>query len=225
MSGSFSLSDLLAVEEGQFGARPRGLRRVDARVKLAFCAAAVLWNALLPDPRVSAALLLLAWAGLISSRVTLGQAAWFILAPAWAVSLVVLGFGAGFGHTALLALGPVTFYKEGLAQGLQAGLRVLAEMSWAAALVLTTPFTQVLQGLRWWKVPEVLVDTLGYMYRYLFLLHDEFNAMRTAARARGGYSSLSAGWHSSGQIVAHVFLRALERAGRIQQAIRARGGE
>ncbi len=224
MSGSFSIADFLSVEQAIFTTRPRGFGRIDARVKLALVASAVLANVLLARRDVSVALLAVALIALAVSNVRWRQAVWFVLAPAWATALVVLGFAVGFGRTPIGTWGPLTFYQEGLSLGVNAGLRVLSEMSWAALLMLTTPFTAVLAALRWWKVPGVLVDTAGYMYRYLFLLFDEYNSMRTSARARGGYNSWSQGMASTGAIVAQVFLRALDRAERIEQAMKARGG-
>ncbi len=223
MSGSFSLSDFLAAEASLYGQSPRGLGRWDARVKLALCAAAVFANVLRPDPALSAGLALLAMAGLAASRVPWRQAALFIFAPLWATLMVVLGFGFGFGETVLFSWGPLNFYREGLAQGLFAGLRVLAEVSWIAALMLTTPFTEILAGLRWFRVPHTLVDLLAAMYRYVFLLFDEYATMRSAARARGGYRDWRTGMATLGLILAQIFMRALDRAERVDQAMRMRG--
>ncbi len=225
MSGSISLSDLLAVEEQVYGSKPHGLRRLDARLKLALCAALVMANVLLARIGFSAGLLLLCWAGLAASRVALRQALWFVLAPAWATTLVVFGFSIGFGHSVLGQWGPLTFYEEGLWQGVAAGLRVLSEMACAACLVLTTPFNQILSALRTFKVPAILVDTLGFMYRYFFMLWDETSAMRDAARVRGGFSGWARGMRTSGAILGAIFLRAYDRSQRISQAMRARGGE
>jgi cobalt/nickel transport system permease protein len=176
-----------------------------------------------PQPWLSGALALLAWAGLAVSRVPWRQAALFIFAPLWATSMVVLGFGFGFGETPLFAVGGAVFYREGLLQGLQAGLRVLAEISWIAALMLTTPFTEILAGLRWFRVPSLLVDLLSSMYRYVFLLFDEYSAMRAAARSRGGSQNWRSAMATMGLILAQVFLRALDRAERVDQAMRVRG--
>jgi cobalt/nickel transport system permease protein len=223
MSGTFSLQDFLAAEASLYGQAPRGLGRWDARVKVGLAAAAILANVLLPSIALSTALWLTAWTGLALSRVPWRQAALFIFAPLWATLLVVAGFSWGFGTTPLGHWGPLTFYKEGLVLGYAAGLRVLAEMSWMAALILTTPFTDILGALRWYKVPAVVTELLAAMYRYVFLLFDEYQSMRAAARARGGYKDYGTGMRSLGLILAQIFLRALERAERVDQAMRVRG--
>jgi cobalt/nickel transport system permease protein len=225
MSGTLSISDFLAVEESLYGRRAHGLRLVDARIKLRTAVALVLANVLWAEPRFSAALLAFCWILMAWTRVQVKQALWFLLAPAWATALVVLGFSVGFGHEALGSLGPLTFYREGLMQGLAAGLRVLAEMGCAAALMLSTPFSLVLNALRWYRLPEPLVETLGFMYRYVFMLFDEAEAMRDAARSRGGFASWRDGLQTTGQILAHLFIRAYDRAFRVALAMRARGSE
>ena len=159
---------------------------MDARLKLALVVAAVLFNVVLLDYRVSLGLLLAAWAGMAASRAPFRHMAWFVLAPLWASLPVVFGLAVGLGQTPLLKIWHLTVYYEGLAQGGQAGLRVLADTAWAGLLFLTTPFTEILAALRWFRVPVVVADTLGFMYRYVFLLWEEFSAMRVSARARGG---------------------------------------
>jgi cobalt/nickel transport system permease protein len=91
--------------------------------------------------------------------------------------------------------------------------------------MITTPFKDLLDALRWCKVPKVLVDTLSYIYRYVFLLFDEFTAMRNSAKVRGGFADFYAAVSTSGQITAKVFLRSYDRAERVWQAIQARGGD
>ena len=223
MSGYLPLADLLKAEKAMAGRRG-GLRRMDARCKLALVVAAVVGNVVLLDYRLSLGLLVAAWTGMAVSRAPLRHVAWFVLAPLWATLPVVIGLALGLGQTPWLQIWHLTLYSEGLAQGGQAALRVLADTAWAGLLFLTTPFTEILTALRWFRVPVVVADTLGFMYRYVFLLWEEFTAMRVSARARGGLCGWRREWQTTGTITAQVFLRAYDRAQRIQQAMQARGG-
>jgi len=224
MSGFLSISGLLKAEKAM-GLRLRcGLHGMDARLKLALAGAAVLFNVVLLDYRVSLGLLLAAWGGMAASKAPVRHMAWFMLAPMWAAVPVVFGLAVGLGATPLIKIWHLTMYREGLAQGGQAGLRVLADAACAGLLFLTTPFTEILAALRWFRVPTVVADTLGFMYRYVFLLWEEFSAMRVSARARGGMLGWRREWHTTGTITAQLFLRAYDRAERIQQAVQARGG-
>ena len=81
----------------------------------------------------------------------------------------------------------------------------------------------MLDALKWYRVPAILLDTIAMTYRYAFLLMDEFHRMRDAARSRGGFRSYRNSQHSTGLILAQVILRAYDRAGRIQSAMVARG--
>ncbi|HXC63102.1 MAG TPA: cobalt ECF transporter T component CbiQ [bacterium] len=220
---TLGLSDFLATERGLYGLPPKGLGRLDARLKVGLATLAIVSNVILARLGLSVALVLLAWAGLLTSRIRWRQALLFILTPAWATLLVMVGYALSFGVTPLAHLGPLTVYREGVVLGVNAAFRVLAEMSWVAALILTTPFTDLLEALRWYHLPPVLVDTLGSMYRYIFLLFDEYQVMAASAKARGGFMSYRQTLSTLGQIAAQGFMRAMERAERIDQAMRARG--
>lgn len=224
MSGGFSVQGLLQTEKTYLARRRNGFSRLDARLKLALVATAVVLNVSRPDYRLSLGLLLLAWAGMAAARVPFRQAIWFVLAPLWASLPVMGGLALGLGETPFLTLGHLIIYHEGLIQGGQAALRVLADTAWSGLLFLTTPFTEILSAMRWFRIPVLVVDTLGFMYRYIFLLWEEFSAMRISARARGGLQGWRREWRTTGTITAQVFMRAYDRAQRIQQAAQARGG-
>ena len=201
-----------------------GFNRVDARLKLIVVATVVVCNVSRPDYRLSLGFLFAAWIVMAGARVPWRRAIWFVLAPLWASLPVVAGLAVALGTTPLITLGRLTIYHEGLMQGELAALRVLSDTAWSGLLFLTTPFTEILAALRWFRVPPLVVDTLGFMYRYIFLLWDEFSAMRIAARARGGLLGWRREWRSTGAITAQVFMRVYDRAQRIQQAMQARGG-
>jgi cobalt/nickel transport system permease protein len=225
MSGQLSLRDFFQVERAQFEGVASGWSRWDARVKLGLTVLAMALNVLFAKAWLSGALFAMAALGMLYSRCSLRLILLFALAPLWATVFLVAGMAFGFGVHPWLHVGPFTLYEEGLDMGLNAGLRVVADVCWAGLLVITTPFSQMLSALRWFKVPGILVDTLSTMYRYIFLLYDEFMAMRNSARARGGFSRLGSTAGTSGQIAAQIFMRSYDRAGRVWQAMQARGGD
>jgi cobalt ECF transporter T component CbiQ len=201
----------------------KGIYRWDARIKLLMLAAAVGLNVVVAQLWLS--VLIFAASGVLAiwSRIPWRPFALFFLAPAWATLAVFVGFSAGFGTTPLVHLGPLTFYHEGMRQGLSAAARVACDMSWMAAVFLTTPLTQVLAALRWFRVPGILVEMLAMAYRYAFLLLEQFSAMRAAALARGGFRSFSQSLKNTAMILARVILRAYDRATAVQAAMTARG--
>ena len=200
-----------------------GLYAMDPRLKLALLVLAVAANVIIANLGLSAALFVASLGLAVWSRVPARLFALFFLAPAWATLIVFLGFSAGFGATPMFTAGPLTFYREGMLQGVAAAARVASDMGWMAAVFLTTPFDRVLLALKWYRVPAILLDTIAMTYRYAFLLMDEFHRMRDAARSRGGFRGYRNSQHSTALILAQVILRAYDRAGRIQSAMAARG--
>ena len=63
------------------------------------------------------------------------------------------------------------------------------------------------------------------MYRYAFLLHEEFVRMRTAGQSRGGWCGYARMVRTIGRITAQIFIRAFDRSERISCAMFARGGQ
>jgi cobalt/nickel transport system ATP-binding protein len=200
-----------------------GLYAWDPRLKLALLVLAVGANVIIARLGLSVALLVVSLGLAIWSRVPAKLFALFFLAPAWATLIVFLGFSAGFGITPMFSVGPLTFFREGMVQGLSAAARVACDMSWMAAVFLTTPFNRALDALKWFRVPAILLDTIAMTYRYALLLMDEFNRMKDAARSRGGLRGYRNSQKSTGLILAQVILRAYDRAGRIQSAMVTRG--
>jgi cobalt/nickel transport system permease protein len=87
----------------------------------------------------------------------------------------------------------------------------------------TTPFVQLLDVLRRFRVPALLVTTLALTHRYLFVLSDELERMRRARRSRTFVKARTRVWRSLGTIIAQLFIRASERAERVYDAMCSRG--
>lgn len=100
-----------------------------------------------------------------------------------------------------------------------------------AAILLTavTRFTDILWALGSLRFPRVLVSTIGFMYRYLFVLADEATRMMRARASRSaripGTQRRSVLWQGrmAGAMVGSLFLRALERSERVYAAMLSRG--
>ena len=200
-----------------------GLHSIDARTKIALLMAAVGVNIYFAQVWLSLSLFIIgttlaAWSGIPLRLFLL-----FFLIPAWSTLIVICGFTAGFGTTPIFAIGPVTLYQEGLVLGLSAAARVICDMSWMAAVFLTTPFNSILNALKWFRVPVIFLETIAMGYRYLALLTKEFNRMRHSAQTRGGFQTYRHALQSTARILAQVLLRAYDRAVRIQEAMASRG--
>lgn len=216
-SGSDSIQDYQEINQS------RGLQGWDSRVKLALLVIAIGLNVVVAELWLSVALFAVSLTLVILSNIPYRLFGLFFLAPVWATLVVFVGFSAGFGITPIFSIGPLTIYREGVLQGLSAASRVACDMSWMAVVFLTTPFVKVLDALKWFKIPLVLINVIATAYRYAFLLFDEFFKMRDAARSKGGFRNYRKALRSTAMILTQVILRAYDRANRIQESMTARG--
>jgi cobalt/nickel transport system permease protein len=120
-------------------------------------------------------------------------------------------------------LGPVTVYETGLLVFAAVAAKAAIGTLSAALLGATTTFPSVLRGLEELRVPRLLVQIAGFMYRYLFVIVEEVGRMRAALAARGyrPRHALHAG--PMGRVATAMFLRTYGRGERVHEAMLARG--
>jgi cobalt/nickel transport system permease protein len=154
-----------------------------------------------------------------------------VLFAALAVARIPFGFVAkrvaGFLLIALLFAISVP-----LSQGFRGGWEVMTAIllrgteSFIASLWLVNviPFDQLLSSVRRSRAPAILLAILAFMYRFLFVLWDELDTMRTARHARtfdrGGPLFR---WRNGVQMIGMLLIRALGRSERVYGAMCARG--
>lgn len=84
---------------------------------------------------------------------------------------------------------------------------------------------RILQGLRDFRLPRKLLQTLGFMLRYIDLLKDESLRMERARLSRTG--SRPPSWTQralhTGHLAGSLFVRAANRGDRVFQAMQSRG--
>ena len=88
----------------------------------------------------------------------------------------------------------------------------------------STKFTHVLEGFKKLHVPQIIIMIISFMYRYIFVIEDEFLRMQRAFQSRNVRNKK--GWfftRSFANMVGVLFIRAYERAERIYLAMCARG--
>ena len=91
-------------------------------------------------------------------------------------------------------------------------------------LTSTTPFAELLRGLRKLGCPRILVLNLGFLYRYLYVITEEVLRMRQARDSRRvGRAPLLAELKLLGSMLGTLLLRSFERAERMYHAMLSRG--
>lgn len=101
--------------------------------------------------------------------------------------------------------------------------RVVASTSCLYFILLTTPFTEVLQVLRRFRCPTLLIELLLLMYRFIFSLLSIADELWVAQNARSGYRTWRRGMHSLGILVGQLLQRTLENYHQVSLSLAARG--
>jgi cobalt/nickel transport system permease protein len=91
----------------------------------------------------------------------------------------------------------------------------------------STPFFDLLKASQRLRVPKLMITLLMFLYRYIFVLTEEYQRMRMAQKARGRKRGKNLfdrkGMHTISQTAGMVLVRAYQRGVRIYDALRSRG--
>lgn len=90
-------------------------------------------------------------------------------------------------------------------------------------LAATTPVPRILDVLRRFRVPSLLVTVLALTHRYLFVVRDELARMVRARRSRSPGPDGPRAWPAIAAMSGMLFIRATERAERVARSMAARG--
>jgi cobalt/nickel transport system permease protein len=141
------------------------------------------------------------------------------LAGVLARAALVLPFGAVFAFICWLAGDPARGFSL-LAKSYLSALAVLLVTS-------TTPLPTLLNGFESTGVPRFLLLVGQFLYRYLFVIGEEAQHMRTASAARGAtvrqWVAGGARFRAAAGALAVLFARSYGRAEQIHHAMLARG--
>ena len=96
---------------------------------------------------------------------------------------------------------------------------VLASLTLAA----TTEPQDILVGLRRLRLPDMIVQIMGFMLRYLDVVTAELGRMTTAMRSRGCDPRSPRHWPVLARSLGALFIRSYERGERVHLAMLARG--
>jgi cobalt/nickel transport system permease protein len=151
---------------------------------------------------------------------TIWRRARVVLPPVLFVAAFVPFFRAG--GTAY-SLGPLTVSEAGLA--VLAAVAAKATIGTVGAVVLgaTTSFPAVLRGLDALRVPRAFTLIAAFMYRYLFVIAEEAQRMRTALSSRAYAPRHALQAAPIGRAATALFLRSYGRGERVHRAMLARG--
>ncbi|MFG2980841.1 cobalt ECF transporter T component CbiQ [Streptomyces sp. NPDC048258] len=145
----------------------------------------------------------------------------------WRAFRIPLGFCFTGALPLLFAVGGpagfVSLAPDGPRHAAELLLRTSAASLGVLLFAFTTPVSDVLPRLVRAGVPAPVVDVALVMYRIGFLLLDSLARVRQAQAARLGTTGRAAAWRSVGGLAATSFVRAFDRAARLQSGLAGRG--
>lgn len=207
--------------------KDHALNRIDARVKLLFCLAALIMvlscrGVFFPLLVFSLCVALSAW-----MRVPLKVFLLRFSEPFFIAGVLVLLKFLFSGHETLVTVAiagiEISGYRDGLLDGLHIAARIAGAVSLVAVLGFSTPFTDFVAALSWCRVPKGLVEIFLFAYRYIFVLFEDAMVIYSAQKNRLGYSSIRRGLNSFGVLAGSLVLKAFEHSENVTTAMVQRG--
>ncbi|MFJ3732725.1 cobalt ECF transporter T component CbiQ [[Kitasatospora] papulosa] len=145
----------------------------------------------------------------------------------WRAYRVPLGFCVTGAATLLVQVGGprglVALDPGGPVRAGELLLRTSAASLGVLLFAFTTPMSDLLPRLVRAGVPAPVVDVALVTYRMSFLLLDAVRRIREAQAARLGHTTRAAAWRSLAGLGATAFVRAFDRAARLQTGLAGRG--
>jgi cobalt/nickel transport system permease protein len=113
--------------------------------------------------------------------------------------------------------------RSGSEQTLAIFTRALASVSCLYFLMLTVPFTDILQILRRLGCPILLTELLLLMYRFIFILLKTASELWTAQQSRDGYRTWRASMRSLAILIGQLLRQTLKQYNQFSLGLEARG--
>jgi len=204
---------------------PNGL---DARVKLIIAVAVIFGVVFMVHWQTTLVVLAASIALVFYSRMSLKTYLKRLLYPSYIIVLVAVVQPFTYGST-VSAIVPglgLPVFQEGITFGILVFARALAAISVLNLLVFVTPMETLMDSLRWFRVPDVILDTMMLMYRYIAIVSEETSRMRKAQESRLGYSksvSIPRRLANFGTLAGMLLTRSFDRAIKVGNAMIARG--
>ena len=107
-------------------------------------------------------------------------------------------------------------------KGIQMILTALASVSCLYFLSFNTPMTDILSVLKKLHCPDLLVELMLLIYRYIFLLLDISFCISLSQDSRLGNRDFKTSMRSFGTMVSVLLIRAMARSGALYDAMEAR---
>ena len=162
---------------------------------------------------------------LISIRVNnFGDYSRKLIFPVVLSLFIIVIQGLTYGSTKI-DIGIISIYKEGFEYGFLVFSRVFVATSLIILMLSTASETEILDTMRWYRIPAALIDISSLMIRYIKAFSTESRKMKQAQESRCGFSR-SCGFrekmHNIASIAGALIGRAFTRAEQVYRAMISR---
>ncbi len=137
--------------------------------------------------------------------------------------LVTQGFTYGVNT---IDLGIVSVYQEGLNYGFLIFSRVFASASILLLLAITTSENELLESMRYFRVPKTLLEISSFMVRYIKTFSSEGKKLKLAQESRCGFlknAGFTKKMHNVASLLGALITRAFTRSEEVYRAMLSRG--
>lgn len=100
--------------------------------------------------------------------------------------------------------------------------KALGAISCLYFLSLSTPLSDIINVLRRFHMPDIMIELMYLIYRYIFILLEMYHSMRNAAKSRLGYTDFPAALHTTGKIYSNLLARSYQKANKNFDAMESR---
>lgn len=116
----------------------------------------------------------------------------------------------------------ITGSKASMLFGIRLFMTALASVSCLYFLSLNTTMTDILEVLKKLHCPEMMIELMLLIYRYIFVLMETASAIMVSQKSRLGNKSFRISLKSFGQMGAGLFIRALKRSNALYDSMESR---
>ncbi len=128
-----------------------------------------------------------------------------------------------------IAIGNLTIYCQwqNLLDGLLLFFKALSAVSCMYFIALNTTMNDLIYAFKKMKAPMLFISLMELIYRYIFVLLEEYKKIFVAQRSRLGYKNFKTSIVSTGRLIAALFLKTYNKCDRVYNALlsRAYAGE
>lgn len=100
--------------------------------------------------------------------------------------------------------------------------KAIGAISCLYLLSLSTSMSEIISVLRKARIPDIVIELMYLIYRYVFVLLEMLHSMKDAAKSRLGFIDFPTSVHTTGSIYANLLARSYQKANKNFDAMESR---